>query len=136
MSAEFGRLDFPVTTLELDPGQTLLLYTDGLVEQRGSDLDEGMKWLAALVRGGPRDLQDLVDHLCDVVDERGGEDDVAILLLRRRGVYFPQSGGRLQQHVAPSDPEALSSARHMIRAAVRAWGAGSGPTRSNWSPTR
>ncbi|MFI8288181.1 SpoIIE family protein phosphatase [Streptomyces sp. NPDC085614] len=124
LSAEFGRLDYPVTTLELDPGQTLLLYTDGLVEKRGSDLAEGMRWLSALVRGGPRDLQDLADHLCEVVDERGGEDDVAILLLRRRGVYFPQSGGRLQQHVAPSDPEALSSARHMIRAAVRAWGAG------------
>ncbi|MDG4865967.1 ATP-binding protein, partial [Streptomyces sp. T-3] len=31
--------------------------------------------------------------------------------------------GRLQQHVAPNDPEALREARHMIRAAVRAWGA-------------
>ncbi|MFG2639732.1 SpoIIE family protein phosphatase [Streptomyces sp. NPDC048370] len=124
LSAEFDRLDYPTTTLELSPGQTLLLYTDGLVEKPGSDLDEGLRWLSSLVRRGPRDLQQLADHLCDVVDERGGEDDVAILLLRRQGEYFPQSGGRLQQHVAQSDPEALSSARHMIRAAVRAWGAG------------
>ncbi|ORT56115.1 SpoIIE family protein phosphatase [Streptomyces sp. CB03238] len=124
LSAEFGRLDYPVSILELDPGQALLLYTDGLVEQPGADLDEGMQWLAALVRNGPDDLQRLADHLCDVVDEHGGEDDVAILLLRRKGGYTPQAGGRLQQHVAQSDPEALSSARHMIRAAVRAWGAG------------
>ncbi|MEV3987749.1 SpoIIE family protein phosphatase [Streptomyces sp. NPDC049837] len=124
LSAEFGALDYPVAILELDPGQALLLYTDGLVEQPGADLDEGMQWLTALVRGGPDDLQDLADHLCDVVDERGGEDDVAILLLRREGGFTPQAGGRLQQHVAQSDPEALSSARHMIRAAVRAWGAG------------
>ncbi|MFV0126636.1 SpoIIE family protein phosphatase [Streptomyces sp. HMX112] len=124
LSAEFGQLDYPVGTLELDPGQTLLLYTDGLVEQPGSDLDEGMRWLTGLVCDGPQDLRLLADRLCDVVDERGGDDDVAILLLRRQGGYTPQAGGRFQQHVAPSDPEALRSARHMIRAAVRAWGAG------------
>ena len=124
LSAEFGRLDYPVTALELDPGQTLLLYTDGLVEKPGADLDDGLQWLSDLVRNGPRELQKLADHLCEVVDEQGGDDDVAILLLRRRGAYFPQAGGRLQQHVAQGDPEALSSARHMVRAAVRAWGAG------------
>ncbi|MFE0641712.1 SpoIIE family protein phosphatase [Streptomyces sp. NPDC058877] len=124
LSAEFGRLDYPVTTLELDPGQTLMLYTDGLVEKPGADLDEGLQWLSALVRRGPADLQQLADHLCDVVVDRGGEDDVAILLLRRHGSYRTQGAGRFQQHVAQNDPEALSSARHMIRAAVRAWGAG------------
>ncbi|MEU5921410.1 SpoIIE family protein phosphatase [Streptomyces sp. NPDC004288] len=124
LSAEFGRLDYQVTTLELDPGQTLMLYTDGLVEKPGADLDEGLQWLSSLVRRGPADLQQLADHLCDVVADRGGEDDVAILLLRRHGGYHPQGAGRFQQHVAQNDPEALSSARHMIRAAVRAWGAG------------
>ncbi|GGY41700.1 magnesium or manganese-dependent protein phosphatase [Streptomyces omiyaensis] len=124
LSAEFGRLDYPVTTLELDPGQTLMLYTDGLVEKPGADLDEGLEWLSSLVRRGPADLQQLADLLCDVVADRGGEDDVAILLLRRHAAYAA-GGGRFRQHVAQSDPEALSSARHMIRAAVRAWGAGS-----------
>ncbi|WP_329402680.1 SpoIIE family protein phosphatase [Streptomyces melanogenes] len=123
LSAEFGRLEYPVTTVELDPGQTLLLYTDGLVEQPGADLDDGMQLLAALVRSGPGDLQELADRLCDVVDDRAGDDDVALLLLRRRALEAPRSGGRLQQHVAQNDPEALSSSRHMIRAAVRAWGA-------------
>ncbi|GAA2244441.1 SpoIIE family protein phosphatase [Streptomyces amakusaensis] len=124
LSAEFGRLEYPVSTVELDPGQTLLLYTDGLVEQPGFDLDDGMQLLTAMVRGGPRDLQQLADRLCEVVDERGGDDDVAMLLLRRRGAFTPQTGGRLQQHVAQNDPEALVSARHMVRSAVRAWGAG------------
>lgn len=123
LSAEFGQLEYPVSTVELDPGQTLLLYTDGLVEQPGADLDDGMQMLTAVVRGGPRDLQLLADHLCEVAGERGGEDDVAMLLLRRKGAYTPQTGGRLQQHVGQNDPEALRSARHMIRAAVRAWGA-------------
>ncbi|GLF92774.1 SpoIIE family protein phosphatase [Streptomyces yaizuensis] len=124
LSAEFGRLEYPVSTVELDPGQTLLLYTDGLVELPGYDLDEGMQQLTDLVRGGPRDLQRLADRLCDVVDERGGEDDVALLLLRRQGAHARGAGGRLQQHLDQNDPDGLSSARHMVRSAARAWGAG------------
>ncbi|MFJ9977805.1 SpoIIE family protein phosphatase [Streptomyces cyaneofuscatus] len=123
LSAEFGRLEYPVGTAELDPGQTMILFTDGLVELPGSDLDEGMQLLTTLVSNGPQNLQKLADDLCDAVDVRGGQDDVALLLLRRRAVQAPQPGGRLRQHVAQNDPEALSSARHMIRAAVRAWGA-------------
>ncbi|MFE3718794.1 SpoIIE family protein phosphatase [Streptomyces cyaneofuscatus] len=123
LSAEFGRLEYPVGTAELDPGQTMILFTDGLVELPGSDLDEGMQLLTTLVSNGPQNLQKLADELCDAVDVRGGQDDVALLLLRRRAAQAPQPGGRLRQHVAQNDPEALSSARHMIRAAVRAWGA-------------
>ncbi|MDX3757825.1 SpoIIE family protein phosphatase [Streptomyces mirabilis] len=124
LSALFGRLEYPVDTVELDPGQTLVLCTDGLVEQPGVDLDEGMHTLMELICSGPDDVRDLADRLIDVAEERGGDDDVALLALRRRGPGPQQSGGRLQHHVAPGDPEALTEARHMIRAAVRAWGGG------------
>ncbi|MFH0172744.1 SpoIIE family protein phosphatase [Streptomyces cacaoi] len=123
LSAEFGSLEYPVGTVELDPGHTLLLCTDGLVEQPGTDLDDGMRALAALIAAGPADVRKLADQLIEVAEERGGDDDVALLLLRRRGPDGAQAGSRLQQHVAPGDPEALSEARHMIRAAVRTWGA-------------
>ncbi|WP_320776802.1 SpoIIE family protein phosphatase [Streptomyces sp. CRN 30] len=123
LSAEFGRLAYPVSTLELDPGCTLLLCTDGLVEQPGADLGDGVRALAATVAAGPEDVRDLADLLIHEAEERDGEDDVALLLLRRREPDAPRSGGRLQQHVAPGDPEALAEARHLIRAAVVAWGA-------------
>lgn len=123
LSAEFGRLAYPVATLELDPGNTLLLCTDGLVEQPGADLDEGMDVLTALITSGPQDVRDLADRLIDVVDERRGDDDVALLVLRRHGLGAPRTFGRVQQHVSPGDPEGLTEARHMIRAAVRSWGA-------------
>ncbi|MFI6638420.1 SpoIIE family protein phosphatase [Streptomyces sp. NPDC050504] len=123
LSAEFGGLEYPVSTVELDPGQTLLLYTDGLVEHPGADLDHGVLVLTERVAAGPGDLQALADRLCAIVDESGGEDDVALLLLRRRSTYAPRPGGRLRRRVAAGDPEALSCARHMIATAVRAWGA-------------
>ncbi|WP_326701284.1 SpoIIE family protein phosphatase [Streptomyces sp. NBC_01754] len=123
LSAEFGELDYPVSTIDLDPGQTMILYTDGLVELPGADFGQGMRLLRSLVRDGPQDLQQLADRLCEVVDERGGQDDVAVLLMRRDAAHASHPGGRLQQHVAQNDPEALTSCRRMIRAAVRAWGA-------------
>ncbi|MFF7330240.1 SpoIIE family protein phosphatase [Streptomyces sp. NPDC090306] len=124
LSAEFGRLTYPVGTIELDPGETLLLCTDGLVERPGADLDDGMRAVQRLMTTGPDDVWRLADLLIDAADEQGGDDDVALLLLRRRRPSAPQSGGRVQQHVAPGDPEALAEARHMIQAAVAAWGGG------------
>ncbi|MGW3128601.1 SpoIIE family protein phosphatase [Streptomyces sp. NPDC001123] len=124
LSAEFHSLEYPVSTLELDPGETLLLCTDGLVEQPGEDLGDGMRALIEQVAEGPEDVRDLADRLIEVADERAGDDDMALLLLRRRGSDTAQAVGRLQQHVASGDPEALALARHMVRAAGRAWGAG------------
>ncbi|MGW3508847.1 SpoIIE family protein phosphatase [Streptomyces sp. NPDC000994] len=124
LSAEFGSLEYPVGTMELDPGQSLVLCTDGLVEQPGADLDDGIRALARSVAAGPGDVRDLADRLIAMAEARGGDDDVALLVLRRRVPAERQPVGRLQQHVAPGDPEALTRARHMIRTAVRAWGAG------------
>ncbi|NBM18047.1 SpoIIE family protein phosphatase [Streptomyces sp. GC420] len=123
LSAEFGRLEYPVTTVELAPGETMLMCTDGLVEYPGTDLDDGVRELTGLIMDGPQDVQQLADRLCEVYDERGGGDDMALLLLRRRGSETPRTAGRLQQYVAQSDPDGLFAARHMILAAVRSWGA-------------
>ncbi|MCP3767997.1 MULTISPECIES: SpoIIE family protein phosphatase [unclassified Streptomyces] len=123
LSAEFDRLHYPVGTMELDPDDVLLLCTDGLVEQPGADLDDGIATLSALVTTGPKDVRELAGRLIDVAEERSGDDDVALLLLRRRPPDSPRAGGRLQQHVAPGDPEALTEARRMVRAGAGAWGA-------------
>jgi PAS domain S-box-containing protein len=123
LSAEFGCPTYPVGTVELDAGSTLVLCTDGLVEEPGTDLDLGMGALVRLVGEGPDDVRDLADRLIDVAEERGGDDDVALLLLRRRGPDGTGAGGRVRQHVAPGDPQALRHARQMIRTAVREWGA-------------
>jgi PAS domain S-box-containing protein len=123
LSAEFGRLEYPVCTLELDPGQALILCTDGLVEQPGADLDDGMRSVCAFVAAGPDDVQELADELIGTAELRGGDDDVALLILRRRALAERQAVERIRQHVAPGDPQALARARHTIGAAVRSLGA-------------
>ena len=74
-----------VVTLSLDPGDTILLYTDGLVERRGEDLDDGMDRLvrACHARGDER-LEDFLQHMIDVVRDPTRDDDVAALAVCRR----------------------------------------------------
>jgi serine phosphatase RsbU (regulator of sigma subunit) len=76
------RHDHVVT---LQRGDTLLLYTDGLVEQRGASLDEGTdRIVRELRRIGREPLDRLCDELLAVLDG-AVEDDVALLAVRIPG---------------------------------------------------
>jgi serine phosphatase RsbU (regulator of sigma subunit) len=67
----------------LDRGTTVLLYTDGLVERRDSDLDAGLarlqQTLADLV---DRPLRDLCDQVLEHLVRGRPEDDVALVAVR------------------------------------------------------
>jgi len=66
----------------LPPGATLLLYTDGLVERRGVNLDDGLAWLCREVAGLRHlPLDELCDRLLSVLPDEL-DDDVALLALR------------------------------------------------------
>jgi serine phosphatase RsbU (regulator of sigma subunit) len=67
----------------LDRGTTVLLYTDGLIERRGGDLDEGMARLReAAAALGARPLPELCDELLDRLVHGRPEDDVALVAIR------------------------------------------------------
>ncbi|WP_405771606.1 SpoIIE family protein phosphatase [Streptomyces sp. NBC_00080] len=70
-------------TALLPPGSTLLLYTDGLIEEPGHTLDEGLHRLrrhaAALAH---RPLDSFTDRLLRRVRPAANDDDVALLALR------------------------------------------------------
>jgi serine phosphatase RsbU (regulator of sigma subunit) len=72
----------PESVTVLEPGSTLLLYTDGLVERRDQVFDDGVARLAAALA----ELSALpVDELCDALLERllpRAEDDVALVAVR------------------------------------------------------
>jgi serine phosphatase RsbU (regulator of sigma subunit) len=69
-------------TWELEPGTTVVFYTDGLVERRGASLDAGLSWLVgAVARAAELPLQELCELLLGGL-EGAVEDDVALLVLR------------------------------------------------------
>jgi len=69
----------------LEPGSTLLLYTDGLVERRDQVFDDGVALLArALPRLGDRSVDDLCDDLLAHLLPQRAEDDVALVAVRLR----------------------------------------------------
>ncbi|MFB6435277.1 SpoIIE family protein phosphatase [Streptomyces sp. NPDC056411] len=125
LATAFGQDHFPETQLFLEPGSTLLLCTDGLVEQPGLDISAGLDALASAVRTGPTDLEALADALSDRLwDEPGSEDDMALLLLHR----LPSAGGtappRLRLHVHQADPSGTAEVRSALRRTLDQWRAG------------
>jgi PAS domain S-box-containing protein len=72
----------------LAPGDTVVLYTDGLIERRRESLDVGLQRLLDAVAAAPRpaDLGRACDHLtATLLPEGGADDDVAILTVRYVG---------------------------------------------------
>lgn len=81
------RIDYadrPQAIVPYTPGDTLVLYTDGLVERRGEDIDTGLRRLiGTLARHTSLSPDDLADTLLDrlgVAD--GGPDDIALIVVR------------------------------------------------------
>ncbi|ONI91899.1 hypothetical protein ALI144C_00420 [Actinosynnema sp. ALI-1.44] len=67
----------------LPPGSTLLLYTDGLVDQRGHDIDAGIARTAEWITDHPEySLPQLLDSIADQVGGPHPEDDIAFLAVR------------------------------------------------------
>ncbi|MEU3520689.1 SpoIIE family protein phosphatase [Streptomyces sp. NPDC006654] len=78
LGSGLGRYEQRVTP---ERGGVLLLYTDGLVERRGEDIDRGLARLTTL----PLSPTDPLDEIVDTVLTRlaaGSEDDIALLAAR------------------------------------------------------
>jgi anti-sigma regulatory factor (Ser/Thr protein kinase)/putative methionine-R-sulfoxide reductase with GAF domain len=108
---------FPEVEDKLAANDTILLYTDGLVERRTESLTTGLERLravAATSASAEQLCQRIVDQL---VPPGGGEDDIAIVALRVEPVE-----GTLRVRFA-ADPQVLSQMRRMLRRWLQAYGA-------------
>ncbi|MGM9382506.1 ATP-binding SpoIIE family protein phosphatase [Streptomyces antibioticus] len=133
--------DYPTTRLALEPGEALMLCTDGLLETGGHDLDTGWLRIRKILETHEGDLETLADSLVQAVhgpsshhttgplaDRR--EDDIALLLLFRHGAAGVglDSGAAARQPVrrtmltvAQAEPERVAVGRQQLRELLHDW---------------
>ncbi|MFJ8490280.1 PP2C family protein-serine/threonine phosphatase [Streptomyces sp. NPDC094038] len=76
-------------THRIEPDEALVLFTDGLVEHRGEDIDRSLHRLAELHFTPAVDVEGLLESILTRLDARHAEDDVAVLAARPH----PRQGG-------------------------------------------
>jgi serine phosphatase RsbU (regulator of sigma subunit)/anti-sigma regulatory factor (Ser/Thr protein kinase) len=107
-------------TLHIEDGSLLVLYTDGLVEKRSRDIDEGIGRLRDIF--GPGSADEPLEELCKATlagvyaDEH--RDDIAVLMARLRRLPVD----RIVTWTLPSELTSASRARSLIRRPLRRWG--------------
>ncbi|MFI6493907.1 PP2C family protein-serine/threonine phosphatase [Streptomyces sp. NPDC050564] len=75
---------YELATRALAPDDTLLMFTDGLVERRGEDIDESLARLAGLRLPPGAAVEAQLDEVLLKLDARHAEDDVAVMAARIR----------------------------------------------------
>ncbi|WP_258055771.1 SpoIIE family protein phosphatase/ATP-binding protein [Streptomyces sp. Ru62] len=113
-----GGLPFETAELELPEDSRLVLYTDGLVEDRERDIDEGLGLLRdALLRAPGASPEDTCRTVLDRLPARPS-DDVALIVARTRVL----GDDRVAQWQVPSDPAAVSEVRASVTRRLADWG--------------
>ncbi|MFD7526328.1 MULTISPECIES: SpoIIE family protein phosphatase [unclassified Streptomyces] len=125
--------DYPTSRLTLEPGETIMLCTDGLIETGGHDMFSGWDRLRPVLEQQTADLEKLADALVQAVhgptshyttgplaDRR--EDDIALLLLRcDGGTRRRPAPRRTALTIAQAEPERIAAARQQMRELLHDW---------------
>ncbi|MEU6578378.1 SpoIIE family protein phosphatase [Streptomyces sp. NPDC046805] len=112
-----GGLPFETADLELPEGSRLVLYTDGLVEDRDRDIDVGL----GLLRDALEQAGDTPEETCRAVLERlpaRPSDDVALIVARTSAL----GPDEVAEWVVPSEPAAVSDVRASVTRQLAEWG--------------
>ncbi|MFJ1798677.1 SpoIIE family protein phosphatase [Streptomyces sp. NPDC088180] len=125
--------DYPTTRVVLEPGETIMLCTDGLIETGGHDMATGWDRLRPVLEEPVEDLEQLADALVQAVhgpashyttgplaDRR--EDDIAVLVLRRESSSARETPPRRSVlTIAQAEPERVSVGRQLVRELLHDW---------------
>ncbi|UYQ60272.1 SpoIIE family protein phosphatase/ATP-binding protein [Streptomyces peucetius] len=114
-----GGLPFETLELRLPEDSRLVLYTDGLVEDREREIDEGLELLRrTLAEHAGQDPEETCETvLATLVPERP-RDDIALLVGRTRVL----DSGQVAEWDVPSDPSAVAGVRAAVADRLGEWG--------------
>ena len=82
-----GTGTFQSVKMRLEPGATIALYTDGLIESRSRPIDDGLAALRTALAPALSRPGHLLDAACHAVSrelKQRGEDDITLMLARLR----------------------------------------------------
>jgi serine phosphatase RsbU (regulator of sigma subunit)/anti-sigma regulatory factor (Ser/Thr protein kinase) len=117
-----GIGDGPVESLQftVEDGSLFMLYTDGLVESRDRDIDDGLDRLRGIFGPGSceRPLEDLCKASLDGVYSDHQRDDIAVLIARLRRI---PADHHASWTLAP-ELTSVREARSLIRDPLKRWG--------------
>lgn len=113
-----GGLPFETVELELAEGSQLVLYTDGLIEDRHRDIDAGLNTLRTVLARADRAPEDTCEAVLDALLPSRSSDDVALLVARTKAMGPEQ----VAQWELPSDPAVVSRCRAAVTDQLTAWG--------------
>lgn len=120
----FGHRTRTVGSIELRPGDAVILYTDGLIERRDRGLRDGLMALLDVAGASVAcDAAGVGEELVGALAERP-EDDVAVVVVRlpsRRRGGSPADGPRSRRWSLPSEPGSIARARHALLRTSQAW---------------
>jgi serine phosphatase RsbU (regulator of sigma subunit)/CheY-like chemotaxis protein/anti-sigma regulatory factor (Ser/Thr protein kinase) len=95
----------------VNPGDTLLLFTDGLVERRRESISTGFDRLRDAFLNAPADVEQLCDYVLErTVTEQASHDDIAVLAVR---VLGPPLGAL--ELTLPAKATSVPLVRHRLR---------------------
>ncbi|NSL79735.1 SpoIIE family protein phosphatase [Streptomyces coelicolor] len=113
-----GGLPFETTELRLAEGSRLVLYTDGLVEDRVHDIDVGLEELRRALEAAGETPEETCRTVLDArLPDRPG-DDIALLVARTR-VLGPD---QVAEWDVPNDPAAVAEIRSQVTRRLAEWG--------------
>lgn len=108
-----GRTPFETMEIAAEDDSMLVLYTDGLVEQRGQDIGHSVEALREkLSRGAP------IEEVCDGVVPSARADDVTLLAIRFKGV----PSHNVAQWLMEPQPMTAGRVRGLVRRTLTSWG--------------
>ncbi|NSC24389.1 SpoIIE family protein phosphatase [Streptomyces albus subsp. chlorinus] len=114
-----GGAPFETVELRLEKDSRLVLYTDGLVEDRDRDIDDGLAQLEEALSGHPgRSPEVTCGAVLDALLPAEPSDDVALLVARTR-VLDP---ARVAQWDVPRDSGAVAPLRAQVTRKLAEWG--------------
>ncbi|PWI41661.1 SpoIIE family protein phosphatase/ATP-binding protein [Streptomyces sp. ICBB 8177] len=111
-------LPFETTEVFLEEGSRLVLYTDGLVENRDEDIDVGLERLRGVLAEGERTPDETCSAVLDSLLPAHQRDDIALLVARTR-VLRPD---QIADWEVPSDPAAVGTVRADVTRKLEEWG--------------